>query len=76
MSGVIRLGRRMTWTINNISPDFARQLQAKGAPKTPEEADKLWEERDRSKWLWYLPISDIPEKSDAGHAGILVALAA
>ena len=62
MSGVIRLGRRMTWTINNISPDFAEKLQAKGAPKTTEEADKLWEERDRSKWLWYLPISDIPEK--------------
>ena len=41
MSGVIRLGRRMTWTINNISPDFAQRLQARGAPKTTEEADAL-----------------------------------
>ena len=62
MSGVIRLGRRMTWTINTISPDFARRLQTKGAPKSPEEADELWETRDRSKWLWYLPISQIPEQ--------------
>jgi len=61
MSGVIRLGRRLTWTVINISPDFAHRMQAKGAPKTTEEADTLWEARDRSKWLWYLPISEIPE---------------
>ena len=29
----------MTWTIINISPDFAHRMQAKGAPKTTEEAD-------------------------------------
>ena len=68
MSGVIRLGRRMTWTIINISPDFAHRMQAKGAPKTTEEADALWEARDRSKWLWYLPISEIPEYVMPGMA--------
>lgn len=66
MSGVVRLGRRMTWTINTISPDMARRLQVPGAPKTPDEADALWEERDRSKWLWYLPLSEIPESAMPG----------
>jgi len=66
MSGVIRLGRRMTWTINTISPDMARRLQVPGAPKTPEEADELWDSRDRSKWLWYLPLSEIPARAMPG----------
>ena len=66
MSGVVRLGRRMTWTINSISPDMARRLQIPGAPKTPEEADDYWDSRDRSKWLWYLPLSDIPESAMPG----------
>jgi len=66
MSGVIRLGRRMTWTMNNISPDMARRLQVVGAPKTPEEASELWDSRDRSKWLWYLPLSDIPASAMPG----------
>lgn len=66
MSGVIRLGRRMTWTINTISPDMARKLQVPGAPKTPEEADELWDSRDRSKWLWYLPLSELPESTMSG----------
>ncbi|MEM9682607.1 MAG: CocE/NonD family hydrolase [Pseudomonadota bacterium] len=66
MSGVIRLGRRMTWTINTISPDMARRLQVPGAPKTPEEADELWDSRDRSKWLWYLPLSEIPKSAMPG----------
>ena len=66
MSGVVRLGRRMTWTINTISPDMARRLQVPGAPKTPEEADELWDSRDRSKWLWYLPLSEIPAAAMPG----------
>jgi putative CocE/NonD family hydrolase len=66
MSGVVRLGRRMTWTINTVSPDMARRLQVTSAPKTPEEADELWDSRDRSKWLWYLPLSEIPESTMPG----------
>jgi putative CocE/NonD family hydrolase len=66
MSGVVRLGRRMTWTMNSISPDAALKQQIRQAAKTPEEADEFWESRDRSKWLWYLPVADIPEHAMPG----------
>ncbi len=66
VSGVVRLGRRMTWVINNIAVDTARKLQIPFGPKSPEEADSFWEVRDRSKWLWYLPLTEIPEHAMPG----------
>jgi len=66
ISGVARLGRRMTWTMNSISPDAAIKQQLRPAARSPEEADELWEARDRSKWLWYLPVAEIPESAMPG----------
>ena len=63
LSGVLRLGRVLWWTINTLSPDQRRRAGIEDGPTTTGEADRLWLERDRSKWLWHLPISEIPESA-------------
>jgi putative CocE/NonD family hydrolase len=66
LSGVLRLGRVLDWTINNLSVDTARRLGDPYKPRTQDEARRLWVERDRLKWLWYLPLMDIPEEAMPG----------
>ncbi len=61
LSGVLRLGRVLWWSINTLAPDERRRAGDTSGPHTTAEADRLWEERDRSKWLWYLPLADIPD---------------
>ena len=61
LSGVLRLGRVLWWSVNTLAPDERRRAGDTSGPHTHEEADRLWEERDRSKWLWYLPLADIPD---------------
>jgi putative CocE/NonD family hydrolase len=66
MSGVLRLGRVLWWSINTLSPDQRVRGDAPGGPRTTDEAERLWTARDRSKWLWYLPLSEIPEEAMFG----------
>ena len=62
LCGVLRLGRVLDWTINNLSVDTARRLQERWKAGSQAEASRLWLERDRSKWLWFLPLMEIPEE--------------
>ena len=66
MSGVLRLGRVLWWTLNTLSPDQRVRADAPSGPRTIGEAEHLWTERDRSKWLWYLPLMDIPDDAMFG----------
>lgn len=66
LSGVLRMGRVMDWTVNNLSVDMARRLGDLRKPNTTDEARRLWDERDRSKWLWFLPLWEIPEEAMPG----------
>ncbi|MCH8206863.1 MAG: hypothetical protein IH956_07640, partial [Chloroflexi bacterium] len=34
--------------------------------QTTEEAEALYLERDRSKWLWHLPLTEIPDEVLSG----------
>ncbi len=61
LSGVLRLGRVLWWSINTLAPDERRRAGDTSGPHTTDEAERLWEERDRSKWLWYLPLAEIPD---------------
>jgi hypothetical protein len=70
-----RPGRRFAWSMCTIAPDIRLK---KGLPGThsKDEADQLWE-RERHKWLWYLPRKDIPDElfggpDQAGHYRILM----
>jgi putative CocE/NonD family hydrolase len=66
MSGVLRLGRVLWWSINTLAPDARRRLGDGPGPRTTEEADALYLERDRSKWLWHLPLTEIPDEVLSG----------
>ncbi|MSS72230.1 MAG: CocE/NonD family hydrolase [Candidatus Latescibacteria bacterium] len=66
LSGVLRLGRVLAWTVNNLSVDTARRLNDPWKPRTAQEADRLYLERDRLKWLWFLPLMDIPDDAMPG----------
>ena len=61
MSGVLRLGRVLWWTANSLSPDLRQRAGAEWGPRTLDEAERLWFDRDRVKWLWYLPLKEIPD---------------
>ena len=66
MSGVLRLGLVLSATMNIFSPECRQRADVAWGPKTPAEASRLWLERDRSKWFWYLPLMDIPEDAMYG----------
>lgn len=61
LSGVLRLGRVLWWSVNTLAPDQRRRAGDTTGPTTKEEAEVIWHERDRAKWLWYLPLLDIPD---------------
>ena len=68
LSGVLRLGRALWWTMNTLAPDTRSRNGDGHGPTTTGEADRLFVERDRSKWLWYLPLADIPNDALSGMA--------
>ena len=66
MSGVLRLGRVLWWAVNTLAPDQRVRGSAPSGPRTTDEAERLWTERDRMKWLWHLPLMDIPDDAMYG----------
>jgi len=68
LGGVIRLGRVLEWTINSLALDTGRRTGVRWLPESPDQARRLWVERDRHKWLWYLPLMEIPEEVMPGMA--------
>ena len=57
--GSFRPGRRVKWWITNIAPDLRRR-HGLPPPHTPEEAEKIWEEQEQMRWIWFLPWMDLP----------------
>ena len=66
LSGVLRLGRVLWWNTNSMPPDVRLRQEEPWGPKTVEEAERLWIERDRNKWLWFLPLMEIPDETMLG----------
>ena len=69
MSGVLRLGRVLWWTTNTLPPDQRLRADAEWGTRDIEEANTIWTDRDRSKWLWYLPLREIPDEAMFGMGG-------
>ena len=65
LSGVLRLGRVLTWCVTNLSVDTRIRFDMTGV-RDRDEAPREFVEKDRSKWLWYLPLADIPVEALAG----------
>ena len=58
--GIFETGRRLQWT-HNMAVDAGRRAGNTSGPGSREEADRWWQEVHRGKWVWHLPLDDIPD---------------
>lgn len=58
--GIFETGRRLQWT-HNMAVDARRRAGNTSGPGSREEADRWWQEVHRGKWVWHLPLDDIPD---------------
>ena len=63
--GVWETGRRLEWTYM-MAADVRRREERTDGPLTPEEATFRWNAVERSKYIWWLPLAEIPEHVFAG----------
>ena len=63
--GVWETGRRLEWTYM-MAADVRRREGREDGPLTPEEATFRWNAVERSKYIWWLPLTEIPEHVFAG----------
>ena len=61
MGGVLRLRQWLYWAIATLAPDQRARDQVQWGAKTGAEAKFDWTMRDINKWLWYLPLMEIPD---------------
>ena len=66
LSGVLRLGRVLTWCVNSLAVDARHRAGIQWGPKDQDEAIREWADHERSKWLWFLPLVDIPDHAMYG----------
>ena len=66
LGGVFRPGRALQWTLGSMSPDTQRFLEQPHGPTTVEEYQYLQDHVNREKWLWFLPLKDLPLEAIGG----------
>ena len=59
--GIFDMGRRLQWAYARTGE--ARRRAGQPGPQTPEEAEIQWERVERQKWIWFLPLDDLPERA-------------
>ncbi|MGA0275596.1 MAG: CocE/NonD family hydrolase [Dehalococcoidia bacterium] len=59
--GIFETGRRLEWSYM-MAADMRRRAEGTDGPTTPGEATKRWNEVERGKYIWWLPIGDIPSQ--------------
>ena len=57
--GIFETGRRLEWTYM-MAADMRRRAELTDGPTSPVEANKRWNEMERGKYVWWLPLGDIP----------------
>ena len=63
--GVWETGRRLEWT-HMMAADVRRREGRTDGPIDPIEATFRWNAVERSKYIWWLPLAEIPESVFAG----------
>ena len=58
--GIFETGRRLQWT-HKMAVNARRRMGDEFGPKSEDEADAQWHEVERGKWIWYLPLDDLPD---------------
>ena len=66
MSGVLRLGQSLQWFIVNLAPDQIARDDEPWGPRNWDDSRRLFNERDRDKWTWFLPLMEIPDHAMHG----------
>ena len=66
--GVWETGRRLEWTYM-MAADVRRREGRDDGPIDPLEATFRWNAVERSKYIWWLPLADIPEHVFASLTG-------
>lgn len=61
LGGVFRLRQWLYWAIGTLAPDQRARDKVHWGAKTGAESKSQWIERDLYKWLWYLPLMEIPD---------------
>ncbi|MDA1347310.1 MAG: CocE/NonD family hydrolase [Chloroflexi bacterium] len=59
--GIFETGRRLQWT-HNMAVNARRRAGNTSGPGSREEADRWWQEVHRGKWVWHLPLDDVPDE--------------
>ncbi|MDA1279735.1 MAG: CocE/NonD family hydrolase [Chloroflexi bacterium] len=57
--GIFETGRRLEWTYM-MAADMRKRAGIKHGPHSPVEAVDQWRAIERGKWIWYLPLGEIP----------------
>ena len=57
--GIFETGRRLEWTYM-MAADMRRRAEETDGATTPGEATKRWNQVERGKYMWWLPLGDIP----------------
>jgi putative CocE/NonD family hydrolase len=58
--GILETGRRLHWMYQQAADTRRRDGDLSG-PENRDEADLLWYDVERYKWIWFLPLGDIPD---------------
>ena len=58
--GLFETGRRLEWTYM-MAADARKRVGGRDGPLTPEEAEQQWLEVERGKWIWFLPLGELPD---------------
>jgi uncharacterized protein len=66
-SGVVRLSSSLPFHLLDLATDVHARSGKHGGPLDLDDAYRLWE-FEHGKWLWYLPIAQLPERRLAGVA--------
>jgi uncharacterized protein len=67
--GLFEIGQRLAWQ-HRMAVSARRKAGDDTWPQTVAEAVKNWE-LERGKWLWHLPLDDIPDRMFGPIAGML-----
>ncbi len=57
--GVFETGRRLEW-IYGMAADARRRAGDESGPQVPQEGKERWDRVERGKYIWWLPLADIP----------------
>ena len=57
--GIFETGRRLEWTYM-MAADMRRRSGGVDGPLTPAEANRRWRDVERGKYIWWLPLGNIP----------------